>query len=77
MVINKVILAYMPGIFGKQWHRVHFYDIDVMAGVQGIYFCQIEIISGLTDKGQFQYLTGLKGPKEGIYLYKAKFLSLR
>ena len=24
---------------------------------------------GLTDKGQFQYLTGLKGSQEGTYLY--------
>ena len=31
-----------------------------------IYFCPIEIIKGLTDKGQFQYLTKLKGPQEGI-----------
>ena len=26
---------------------------------------QIEIIKGLTDKGQFQYLTGLTGPQKG------------
>ena len=37
-------------------------------------FCRIEIISGLTDKGQFQYLTGFKRPKEGAYpLYKKSF----
>ena len=27
------------------------------------------IISELTDKGQFQYLTNLKGPQEGIPVY--------
>ena len=31
--------------------------------------CPIEIIKGLTDKGQFQYLTGLKGLHEGTYLW--------
>ena len=31
----------------------------------------------LTDKGQFQYLTKLKGPQEGTYLYTIKFISLR
>ena len=36
--------------------RVHFKDI---------YSCPLEIIKGLTDKGQFQYLTKLKGPQEG------------
>ena len=42
-----------------------------------IYSCPKEIIKGLTDKGQFQYLTKLKGPQEGTYLYTTKFLSLR
>ena len=31
--------------------------------VKGIYNCPIEFIKGLTDKGQFQYLTKLKGLK--------------
>ena len=35
------------------------------------------IISEFTDKGQFQYLTNLKGPQEGTYLYATQFLSLR
>ena len=30
------------------------------------------IISAFTDKGQFQYLTNLKGPQEGTYLYILK-----
>ena len=34
------------------------------------------IISEFTDKGQFQYLTNLKGPEEGTYLYTTQFLSL-
>ena len=33
------------------------------------YYCPIEIIKGLTDKGQFQYLTKLMGPQEETYLY--------
>ena len=49
----------------------------IMFPLKGIYHCQIEIIKGLTDKGQFQYLTKLKGPQVGIYLYTAQFLSLR
>ena len=44
---------------------------------KGIYYCPIEIIKGLTDKGQFQYLTKLKGPQEGTYLYTTQFLLLR
>ena len=45
--------------------------------VKGMYYCPIEIIKGLTDKGQFQYLTKLKGPQMGNYLYTTQFLSLR
>ena len=45
--------------------------------VKGIYYCPIEIIIGLTDKGQFQYLTKLKGPQEGNYLYTTQLPSLR
>ena len=30
-------------------------------------------VKGLTDKGLFQYLTGLKGPQEGTYLYTTQF----
>ena len=40
-------------------------------------YCPIEIIKGLTDKGQFQYLTKLMGPPEGTYLYTTQFHSLR
>ena len=29
--------------------------------LKDLYSCPIEIIKGLTDKGQFQYLTKLKG----------------
>ena len=45
--------------------------------IKGIYYCPIEIIKGLTDKGQFQYPTKLKGPQVGNYLYTTQFLSLR
>ena len=43
---------------------------------KGVYFCPREIIKGLVDKGQFQYITGLKGPQEGTSLYTTQFLSL-
>ena len=45
--------------------------------LKDIYYCPKEIIKGLTDKGQFQYLTKLKGPRVGNYLYITQFLSLR
>ena len=45
--------------------------------VKDIYSCPIEIIKGLTDKGQLQYLTKLKGPQEGTYLHTTQFLPLR
>ena len=40
-------------------------------------YCPIEIIKGLTDNGQFQYLTKLMGPQEGTYLYATQFHPLR
>ena len=40
---------------------------------KGIYYCPIEIIKGLTDKGQFQYFIKLKGPQVGNYLYTTQF----
>ena len=45
--------------------------------IKGIYFVIYGIISELTDEGQFQYLTNLKGPQEGTYLYTTQFRSLR
>ena len=44
--------------------------------LKGIYFLIYGVISEFTDKGQFQYLTNLKGPQEGTYLYTAQFLTL-
>ena len=41
--------------------------------IKGIYYCQIEIIKGLTDK----YLIKLKGSQVGNYLYPTKFISQR
>ena len=45
--------------------------------VKDIYFVIYGIISDFTDKGQFQYLTNLKGPQEGTYLYATQFFSIR
>ena len=33
--------------------------------LKDIDYCPIETIKGLTDKGQFQYLTKLMGPQDG------------
>ena len=33
--------------------------------VKDIIYCLLEIITRLADKGQFQYLTILKGPQRG------------
>ena len=38
-----------------------------------IYFVIYGIISEFADKGQFQYLTNLRGPQEGTYLYTTQF----
>ena len=54
-------------------HGIEF----VFALLKGIYYCQKEIIKGLTVKGQFQYLTKLQWPQMGNFLYTTKFLSLR
>ena len=52
--------------------------LDLAAGsllsVKDKDYCPIEIIKGLTDKGQFQYLTKLMGPQEGTYLYAHNFI---
>ena len=53
---------------------VEFY---ILKEVKDIYSCPIEIIKELTDKGQFQYLTKLKGPQQETYLNTTQFLSLR
>ena len=57
----------------------HLYNI-IQVGIEqfkGIYFVIYGIISEFTDKGLFKYLTNLKGPQEGTYLYTTQFLSLR
>ena len=45
--------------------------------LKDIYFVIYGIISEFTDKGQFHYLTKLKGPQVGNYLYTTQFLLLR
>ena len=55
-------------------HQEGVYEIDLIKDKD---YCPIEIIKGLTDKGQFQYLTKLMGPQEGTYLYATQFHSLR
>ena len=53
---------------GPRLGKLHIKDKD---------YCPIEIIKGLTDKGQFRYLIKLMGPQEGTYLYATQFHSLR
>ena len=50
---------------------------EIFSPFKDIYFVIYGIISEFTDKGQLQYLTNLKGPQEGTYLYTTQFLSLR
>ena len=57
------------------YKRKYMHKFTVL--VKDIYFVIYGIISDFTDKGQFQYLTNLKGPQEGTYLYTTQFLSLR
>ena len=45
--------------------------------LKDIYFVIYGIISEFTDMGQFHYLTKLKGPQVGNYLYTTQFLLLR
>ena len=42
---------------------------------KGIYYCPIEIIKGLTDKGQFQYLT--KSGKLPVYISTISFTKIK
>ena len=50
------------------WISIYFYLHQFSSIFKGIDHCPVEIIKGLTDKGQFQYLTNLKGPQVGNYL---------
>ena len=56
---------------------IHIWIKGEVGAVKDKDYCPIEIIKGLTDKGQFQYLTKLMGPQEGTYLYATQFHSLR
>ena len=77
-VIQVLYYGCMRCVDDKEDHR---YDLEVKYQCQiyfkGIYFVIYGIISEFTDKGQFQYLTNLKGPQEMTYLYTTPFLSLR
>ena len=56
-------------LFEKISRRQKHAKLPSMLRVKDIYFVTYGIISDFTDKGQFQYLTNLKGPQEGTYLY--------
>ena len=51
--------------------------LPTLGCVKDIYFVIYGIISESTDKGQFHYLSNLKGPQVGNYLYTTQFLLLR
>ena len=64
----------------QQGHRLRTDQIFALDSVivKDLYSCPtVAIIQGLTDKEQFQHLTGLKGPQEGTTLYTTAYLSLR
>ena len=52
-------------------------DEPVQPPFKDIYCVIYGIISEFTDKGQFHYLTKLKGHQVGNYLYTTQFLLLR
>ena len=54
----------------------YMFNLSHASMVKDIYYCPIEIIKGLTDKGQFQYLTQLKGPQGRTYLYTIFFTEI-
>ena len=57
--------------------QIKYLGVHISQDLKDKDYCPIEIIKGLTDKGQFQYLTKLMGPQEGTYLYATQFHSLR
>ena len=79
--------ALRPYIDSEINHIRHFIKIKfVNKGIEFInlpsifkdtYFVIYRIISEFTDKVQFHYLTKLKGPQVGNYLYTTQFLLLR
>ena len=71
----KVKVIKGQGQFDKRLR--HGINSKTHSYVKDLYSCPIVIFKGLIDKGQFQYLTGLKGSQEGTYLYPTHFLSLR
>ena len=64
-VVNNVVLVW------------RLYYIILILLKTYVYSCPLEIMKGLTDKEQFQYLTKLKGPKLETFLCTTQFLSLR
>ena len=67
---------YLLGISSTQ--TVEGYLRKPQCGFLKDIYCPIEIIKGLTDKGQFQYLTNFKGPQEGSPVYnKISFTKIK
>ena len=63
-------------MFTFDWLNIKMILSETKFNFKDIDHCPIEIIKGLTDKGQFQNLTKLIGPQEGTYLYTTQFHSL-
>ena len=70
LIIGVLLLLYMLFV-------IYLVSDDSVLTLKDIYCVIYGIISDFTDKGQLQYLTNLKGPQEGTYLYTTQFLSLR
>ena len=82
-VYASIEAHFIGEMFTYKKHSIHrnssaiVINFNMVTDIKGIYFVIYGIISEFTDKGQFQYLTNLKGPQEGTYLYTTQFLSLR
>ena len=77
MELHLFVLRERKNIFLEQPRHLVRSWLSYPTNLKGIHHCPIEVIKGLTDKGQFQYLTKLKGPQVGNYLFTTQFLSLK
>ena len=71
--VSKVILYHSYIHLAIQILQHVYISILNLLNFKAIYYSPIEITKELTDMGQFQYLTKLKGPQVGNYLYTHNF----
>ena len=73
-IFVQIFMKFSPKCITRKLGIIYTILTSFCSFLKGIDYCPIEIIKGLTDKGQFQYLTNLKGPQVGNYLYTTQFL---